>query len=292
MKIAVLADIHSNYVALEECLSYAFSHHADTFFFLGDYVGELAYPQRTMEILYGLQSKYKCYFIRGNKEEYWLNYRKNGEKGWKDKDSTSGMLLYAYNRLTPKDLDFYEKMPIAMEVNVQGLPPVTICHGSPEKVNEKLLPGNERTEAVMDNANTDVIICGHTHIQGKILRNGRCVLNPGSVGVSFLSGGKAQFMFLCEEEGRWQEEFVSLDYDREKVLCQMQEERLYEHAPCWARITERIIRGEAVTHGRVLNKAMALCLEDTGECSWPNIPEKYFEEALQSFGIEVGGKGL
>lgn len=281
MKIAVLADVHSNYVALEECLSYAFSQNADAFFFLGDYVGELAYPERTMKILYKIRDKYKCYFIRGNKEERWLNYRENKEKGWKDKDSISGMLLYAYNRLTSKDLDFYEGMPIAMEIKMQGMPPVTICHGSPDKVHEKLLPQNERTNAVMDNANTDVIICGHTHIQGKILHNGRCVLNPGSVGVSFLSGGKAQFLFLCGEEGRWKEEFVSLDYDREKVLCQMQEERLYEHAPHWSHITEKIIRGEAITHGSVLNRAMALCREDTGECNWPDIPEKYFEMALE-----------
>lgn len=281
MKIAVLADVHSNYVALEECLSYAVSQNADAFFFLGDYVGELAYPERTMKILYEIRDKYRCYFIRGNKEERWLNYRENKEKGWRDKNSISGMLLYAYNRLTSKDLDFYEGMPITMEVKMQGMPPVTICHGSPDKVNEKLLPQNGRTNAVMDNADTDVIICGHTHIQGKIQHNGRCVLNPGSVGVSFLSGGKAQFLFLCGEEGRWKEEFVSLDYDREKVLCQMQEERLYEHAPHWSHITEKIIRGEAITHGSVLNRAMALCREDTGECNWPDIPEKYFEMALE-----------
>lgn len=66
MTAAVLADIHGNYVALNACLNEAFSRHITTFIFLGDYIGELPYPERTMEILYELQRNYQCYFIRGN----------------------------------------------------------------------------------------------------------------------------------------------------------------------------------------------------------------------------------
>ena len=75
MNIAVLSDIHGNYVALQAVIDYAINQGADTFVFLGDYVGELAYPQKTMEMLYSLREKYKCFFIRGNKEDYWLKYR-------------------------------------------------------------------------------------------------------------------------------------------------------------------------------------------------------------------------
>jgi len=39
MDIAVLADVHGNYIALEHCLEYAFSRNISTFFFLGDYIG-------------------------------------------------------------------------------------------------------------------------------------------------------------------------------------------------------------------------------------------------------------
>lgn len=64
MDIAALADIHGNYIALERCLEYAFSCNVSTFFFLGDYIGELAYPERTMQILYDVNDRYKCYFIK------------------------------------------------------------------------------------------------------------------------------------------------------------------------------------------------------------------------------------
>lgn len=70
MNVAVLADVHGNYIALERCLEYAFSRNISTFFFLGDYIGELAHPERTMKILYDMNDRYRCYFIKGNKEDY------------------------------------------------------------------------------------------------------------------------------------------------------------------------------------------------------------------------------
>ena len=68
-KIAVLSDIHGNYLALEQCIKYALEHEISTFIFLGDYVGELAYPQKTMELIEHLRSLYTCYFVKGNKED-------------------------------------------------------------------------------------------------------------------------------------------------------------------------------------------------------------------------------
>ena len=46
LNIAVLSDIHGNYVALQKCLDYAANIGIDTFIFLGDYLGELAYPKK------------------------------------------------------------------------------------------------------------------------------------------------------------------------------------------------------------------------------------------------------
>ena len=65
MKIAVLADIHGNHVALEKCLKYIDNQKIDTFVFLGDYIGEMPCPQITMELLYGLMHTKQCYFISG-----------------------------------------------------------------------------------------------------------------------------------------------------------------------------------------------------------------------------------
>lgn len=281
MDIAVLSDIHGNYIALERCLEYAFLQGISTFFFLGDYIGELAYPERTMKILYNLNDKYNCYFIKGNKEDYWLNYRAVGEKGWKDKNSTSGSLLYAYNSLTTRDLDFFAKLQPVREIAVDGMTSVTICHGSPNKINEKMLPDDDRTVAIMNRVNTSVILCGHSHVQRKIVHNKKCVLNPGAVGIPLFSEGKTQFLILHGNDGKWSEEFISLEYDVDKVIRDMYEVKLDEHAPYWSLITENILRGGNTTHGEILSRAMELCREETGKCVWPDIPEKCWTQAVK-----------
>ena len=42
MKIAVLSDVHGNYIALQKCIDYVLFKGVDAFIFLGEYVGELA----------------------------------------------------------------------------------------------------------------------------------------------------------------------------------------------------------------------------------------------------------
>jgi putative phosphoesterase len=281
MDIAVLSDIHGNYVALERCLEYAFSKDISTFFFLGDYIGELAYPERTMQKLYDLSTRYQCYFIKGNKEDYWLKYRANGEKGWKDKSSTTGALLYAYNSLTDRDIAFFAQLQPTQEIVIDNMPAVIICHGSPYKVSEKLLPNDVRTIDIMNSVNPSIIICGHTHRQQKIVHNGKRVLNPGSVGMPLGSEGKTQFLIIHGNDGIWSEEFISLSYDVDRVIHDMYEVKLDEHAPYWNLISEHILRSGHVSHGIVLSKAMDLCKEETGDCVWPDIPELYWAQAVE-----------
>lgn len=289
MDIAVLADIHGNYVALERCINYALSQDIHTFVFLGDYVGELAYPEKTMRIIYDMDTRYECFFIRGNKEDYWLNYRAGGEKGWKDRDSTTGSLLYTYRRLSGKDMKFYEQLQYTRKVTIGDMPEIMICHGSPYKANEKLLPDNDRTYEIMDSVDVSVILCGHTHEQNRIEHNGKRILNPGSVGVPSFSGGKTQFMILHCSHRELTVDFISLDYDVDKVIRELHESKLDEHAPYWCRVTENLLRKGTISHGKVLARAMAICGEENGSCIWPDVPEKYWKQAVEEM---IGGKEI
>lgn len=289
MKIAVLSDIHGNYIALQKCLDYATSLGADTFIFLGDYLGELAYPQKTMNILYLLKEKQRCFFIKGNKEDYWINYEKE-PKGWKEYDSTTGSLYYTYQHLKPKDLHFFKSLSFREELKFDGLLPITVCHGSPQKINEKLLPDNERTFLVMENNPSNYILCGHTHIQGKIEHNGKVVLNVGSVGIPIHSNGKAQFMILEGTQGKWNYEFVSLEYNMEKVIADLYSSGLCQKAPYWCKVTQNLLRTGEISHGAVLTRAMALCKDKFGECHWPDVPEECWEQAVKEMiNTDFGG---
>ena len=324
--IAVMADIHGNDTALEHCLADARERGADGFLFLGDYAGELAHPERVMSLLYRTAEQYPCLFIRGNKENYWLNYRKNGEQGWKERDSVTGCMLYSYRRLTQRDLDFFSQLDPVRKVEISGLPPILACHGSPKRVNQKLLPGDPETLALMEESSCSLILCAHTHVQRKITHRGVTVLNPGSVGIPSFPGqhpffapeekpepaapqhgrephpvsekGLAQYLILharpvsahaavsaqsaaAWEAAAWEEEMITLEYDARCVFEELHATGLYENAPVWCRITEALFQGFPLTHGSVLARAMELCVQKTGSCSWPDIPEAFLEQALE-----------
>ncbi len=281
MQLAVLADIHGNATAFQECVEYALSRGITTFVILGDYTGELPGCRKTLDYLYDLRNKYTCYCIRGNREEYMLDYRKAGEVGWNKGNSASGCLLYVYEQLTGQDLDFFESLPISQTLSFPDSPPLTICHGSPRRVNEKMEPGKEATHDAMESESSPYILCGHTHIQGEIRHGGKTAWNPGSVGVPLKSGGQAQFSLLYGADGSWRQEFISLTYDVDEVIRQIADSGMDAYAPYWCKITRYMIQGVEIDHADVLDRAMELCRLKEGHCVWPEIPEECWGQAFR-----------
>lgn len=280
-KLAVLSDIHGNYTALRQCLEYALARDITDFAFLGDYVGELQYSRKVMDCLYKLKQRYSCWFIRGNREDYMLNYRKAGETGWTKGNSASGALLYAYGQLTAQDLEFFESLPSKQVITFGDYPPLTLCHGSPEKVNERMDPGEEKTFEIMRRESSPYILSGHTHVQGEICCGEKTAWNPGSVGIPLDSGGQTQFMLLHGDDGGWRPEFLSLRYDVEALILGMEPSGLNAYAPYWSEVTRYMLRGVRIDHADVLAKAMELCTREYGRCIWPDIPEECWAEAVR-----------
>lgn len=234
-----------------------------------------------MDMLYSLKERYKCYFIKGNKEDYWINYEANGEKGWNEFDSTTGSLYYTYHNLRSRDLEFFKSLSNKEELEFEGLIPITICHGSPKRNNDKIILNSEKSFSIIENNINPYILCGHTHIQGAIEHNGRVVLNPGAVGVPLNSKGKAQFMILQGKKGAWDYKFISLDYNIEKVITDLYCSGLAEKAPFWCEVTENLLKTGEISHGTVLSKAMTLCVNKYGKCNWPEVPDECWEQAIK-----------
>lgn len=284
MDFAILSDIHSNYIALKKCVENALDRGIDHFIFLGDYVADLPYAQETMEYIHKMRSEYACIFIKGNKEDYWLNYRAGRESGWHAENSTTGNLWYSYHKLSRTDMDFFEGLEIAQEVAVDGMEPFTICHGTPECAGENMYTDMHRIREVMMKDRNRLIICGHVHWPMKIEYKGRVLLNAGSVGVPYFQGGNlTQFMILHGSSGTWKEEFVDISYDAEEVIAHIYRSGMYKCAPYWCKVSEYILRhGSAdICPATVLNRTMELCRTEEGACDWHNIPEKYWKKAYE-----------
>ena len=280
MEIAVFSDIHGNYEAFKQCVDLVLGRGIRTFIFLGDYLGEFPYPQKTMGLLYALKEAYTCFFVKGNKEDYWIDRKYNPACEWRDGDLTVGAMEYCYAHQTNRDIGFFQSLPLSQEITFPDAPALLACHGSPNRNNEKMLPADDRTNQLIDACPCQYILCGHTHLQGTIHHGGKTVWNPGAVGVPQRSGGKAQFMILHQAMQAWTAEFISVSYDVEQVIQDLLESGLEESAPYWTQVTKHLIRTGEVPHTMVLAKAMALCEHATGRSVWHDIPPVYWEKAL------------
>ncbi len=277
MKIAIMADIHSNYEAFKTCYEEAKKRGVREYIFLGDYLGDMARPQDTMRLLYDIQKEYPCTFIRGNKEDYWINHRKRPDEVWKTGATATGMLEYNYTHLSQEDIDFFEDMPISKEMHYDGLPVFTVCHGSPYKVNQSMRPDYDYIDQLAENLENQMVICGHFHIQTEYERIGKRIINPGAVGVPLYSEGKAQFMILNGEKGCWIYEFISLSYNRDATIKSMDEEKLYIEAPGWYEITKHLLLTGEKSHGAFVQEVMKNYYEETGIYTLYDIPEEYWK---------------
>lgn len=279
MKIAVLADIHGNHIALEACMDYLEKQNVDACIFLGDYIGEFPGTEKTMKILYDIQRMKPCYLIKGNKEDYQLTGLGEGHPEWDPFPSTIGMIRYGRNHLTEKDIAFLKELPISQTVSMDGMQDIVICHGSPRKVNEKIYAGQEQNAEILSEVTEKYILCGHTHRRTNSEELSKIIWNPGSVGLPLDGSSAAQFMIIHSEGSEWKPEFLSLKYDTEKIIKEMQEEGFHTIAPYWFKITKELLRGGTVSHGTVLSRAMEICRQKNGECNWPGIPEDCWEQA-------------
>ena len=132
MRVAVISDIHSNYKALEAFLAYIEDCRVDAVIGLGDYVTDCPYPERTLSLLHEMEKKYPCHLLRGNREEYLLDNRRQ-DQGWHI-SSPNGALYYTYRHMSGADLDWMEAMPSEAVLQLGDCPALTICHGAPGAV--------------------------------------------------------------------------------------------------------------------------------------------------------------
>lgn len=217
MKVAVISDIHSNFKAFEAFLIYIEEHPVDAIIGLGDYVTDMPYPRRTLDMLYDLMKKYPCYILRGNREEYLLTHDKKNQ-GWHI-CSPSGALLYTYEHITRADLDFFESLPSMTEVQLGDCPELLLCHGTPEEIRGNMKFDLEQQERVMKTLPTKYFLGGHTHYQQIEKKYGKTYINPGSLGLAIdEKGGHAEFAILEGNRDGWEAEFISVPYDLEEMM--------------------------------------------------------------------------
>lgn len=226
---AVISDIHGNYKALEAFLNYCGEHPVDGMICLGDYVTDSPYPERIMELLYKMMEKYPCHMIRGNRECYLLQNRKE-DQGWKP-SSQSGCFYYTAKRLSERDMKFFEGLPEELTVRIENCPELFICHGTPGEIRGNVGLNPELKVPALQKIAGNYLLGGHSHVQEIFKWNGKTYVNPGSLGLTLDGVGRnAQFAVLHGDEREWKPELCSVPYDAESFLADFTESGLDEMA--------------------------------------------------------------
>jgi uncharacterized membrane protein YbaN (DUF454 family)/diadenosine tetraphosphatase ApaH/serine/threonine PP2A family protein phosphatase len=153
VRIALLADVHSNLEALRACLAHAKRQGAERCAFLGDLLGYNADPRACLEIVGGEVAR-GALAVLGNHDE-----------------ACVGGLLEGMN-LPARDAIYWTRARIGAEEKswLAGLPLVvregeaTFVHASPETPERWLyVTGERRVGSGLANATTRLVFAGHVH---------------------------------------------------------------------------------------------------------------------------------
>jgi predicted phosphodiesterase len=176
MKIAFIADIHSNDLALAAVLEDIGRIGADRIVQLGDAINGPLDPCATVRMLrdFGVTG------IRGNGERMVVDVAL---------PNPSKSVRFTRERLSKNDSEFAASWPATLSEDGW-----LACHGSPRSDTEYLLEDvsaggvalrrPEKVLEVLGTSGSGLILCAHTHIPRVVsLPNGGLVVNPGSVGL-------------------------------------------------------------------------------------------------------------
>lgn len=284
MKLAVLSDIHSNFAALEACLSDRRVQTADGLIFLGDYVTDCPYPERTTARIRSLAKELPCWLLRGNREDYLLNYDRASLKDW-TYGSNRGSLLYTYESLGKENLEFYRTLPTSAILFLPKATPLTIMHGSPNATRELLLPGKGNSRTVLRWAATTELLCGHSHKQFVFRQDGRQLMNPGSVGLSISETPGAYFSILEFQDGGWHAELCHIPYDVDRIIAAFYECGLIEKATIWSMCIIASLRTGKDIAPSCARLARKLASSRQPDQTPSYIPEPFWKAAAHQLGV-------
>ena len=312
MKLGVLSDIHGNVIALKACIDYMERENCDEYLLLGDFVSDTPYPVETLDLIYDLMKKHKCHILRGNREEYMLEQRKllkscgsldySFAPSYKSgseicipssvwlRNSASGNLVFTYEKLRPKDWEFFDNLPITFVYEKEGYPSITCAHGSPDSSRELLQLFEDRIYTWFDKIDTDYMLCAHTHYPGELEYNGKHYFNSGSIGISINDCGLAQCLILesIEKNGSvvWEPRFLKIPYDNMQVVKDIFTSGLakdglwFINSNILTLLTGNDLSYKLITRAAFLQKEAGF-----NDRIWPDIDECYFEQAAKELGI-------
>jgi putative phosphoesterase len=215
MFIGLIADIHSNVVALEAVLSEMDEIGVEKILHAGDIIGYNPYPNETIELF----RKRNIFSIRGNHERALLTGDMS-DLNW----NAACALRWTLNTISRENLGYISKLKDTETISVDDVE-IFLVHGSPNDPDEYIYPIDVEP-GLLTMICSDILVLGHTHIQFKKQFKEGIIVNPGSAGQPRDKDPASAFAILdTDTKGI---ELKRIGYDIEKVIEDMRKTYLPE----------------------------------------------------------------
>jgi predicted phosphodiesterase len=182
MRIAIIADIHANRVALDAVLADIAALQPKQIVCLGDVAATGPQPRQVVERLRALA----CPVVMGNADA-WLLDPLPSEADDEDTRRVEAIDRWCAEQLAPADLAYLRTFQPTVELPLGTGATLLCCHGSPLSntgIIRATTPDDE-LERMLGGQRATVLAGGHTHTQMLRRHRDMIVLNPGSVGLPF-----------------------------------------------------------------------------------------------------------
>jgi len=217
MKLAVLADIHGNYVALQTVATHIERWQPDIVVVAGDIVNRGPRPRECLQFVQHKQQVDGWLTVRGNHEDYVISYAR-------PETTPSGLefeiyrsAYWTYQQLN-SNVSALEMMPFQVDLTAPNGDNVRVVHASMNSNQDGIFPFTRddqlRQKICLPGQTTPPLVCvGHTHWPLMRSIDDTLVVNVGAVGLPFDGNRRTAYGQFTWHRGQWQAEILRLEYD-------------------------------------------------------------------------------
>jgi predicted phosphodiesterase len=210
-RVAVIADVHANVIALDAVLAELEREPPDALVVCGDVVGGPE-ASATLERLTRIE---RAHFVRGNADREVVEAFDEA-RSFDPAEQRPARKAGAWNaeRITHAERDFLASFAERVVLTVEGLGDVLFCHGSPRSDEEIMTSQTPepRLRRILTGIEQRLVVCGHTHVQFDRVVDSTRIVNAGSVGTTYQGRRGAFWLTLGPDV-----QFRHTDYDYEQA---------------------------------------------------------------------------
>ena len=282
MKLAVFADIHSNYLVFKKAFEQTKDMNVDNYIFLGDHVTDGFDGGKVLDLIKSTGG----HAVNGNREVSLVEHHNNKNKDWKMYRQWDSM-RYGYECLSKENIEFIESLDIYKIVNINDKK-VCMSHSTPYSVRGDVFSDSyEMFDKLIEDYDCDIYLFGHEHKNFVTFYKNKYFINPGAMGLPTW-GLPYRYGIIEINDDNINFETMEVDYDFDELANYYRNSEYYDIATIWCELLLLTMQDGNDHPTHFIAMIIKEALEKNIDIS-KNIPDALFEEVFRKY-MEVNKK--